>query len=402
MTTIALQTAIERARATALAGDAAAFAELRRGIATLDRDGEAPVRELHMLGVVAAARLADLPGVDQGLADLQPIAAREWSTLRAWLLGAPELSLPAYAEFVQSLDRRMRQTVKVPPSRRWTPALAIVLAGALLSLLLLGWRLTPAAPERASRDAIVAMLQGDAAAVTAALPGTWGNDLHEAARLLAAHRDPALLDATHAALALLATTLEGAANAPNATRLAERLMGPHADASHLKRLASGVRSIDASPWVDPSKWEKEAWAWRPTDDALFAHRTLLRHLPLGVWFGGWFSASWRCDPLGTQDVSVNATADDATQATIVVQIGMDSWPATLARRERSWVPRTLLEHWGAWQPQLAPERCTADRTHALQQAIVTAARTLEEWVRTAATDADAPLPPALQLPWWVP
>ena len=76
MTTIALQTAIERARATALAGDAAAFTELRRGIATLDRDGEAPVRELHMLGVVAAARLADLPGVAQGLAALQPAPLR--------------------------------------------------------------------------------------------------------------------------------------------------------------------------------------------------------------------------------------------------------------------------------------------------------------------------------------
>ena len=402
MTTIALQTAIERARAAALAGDASTFAELRRGIATLDRDGVAPTRELHMLGIVAAARMADLPAVEQGLAELQPMATRDWSTLRAWLLGAPELSLPAYAEFVQSLDRRMRQTVKVPPSRRWTPALAIVLAGALLSLLLLGWRLTPAAPERASREAIVAVLQGDATAFTGALPGSWRDDLREAARLLAAHRDPALLDATHAALGLLATTLEGATNAPAAANLARKLMGPHADATHLKRLADGIRTIDAGPWVDPSKWEREAWAWRPAGDALLAHRTLLRHLPLGVWAAGWFSVNWRCDPFGTQDVSVNATADDATQATIVVQIGVDSWPATLARRERTWVPRALLEHWGAWQPRLAPELCTADRTHALQQSIVTAARALEEWVRAAAADADAPPPPPLQLSWWVP
>lgn len=402
MTTIALQTAIERARATALAGDAATFVELRRGIATLDRDGSAPERELRMLGIVAAARLADLHAVERGIAELQPIGPREWETLRGWLLGAPELALPAYEAFVQSLDRRLRQTVRVPPSRRWTPALAIVLAGALLSLLLLGWRLTPAAPDRASREAILAVLLGDAAGAVDTLPGSWGDELREAARLLAAHGDPALLDATHAALALLATTLEGASSAPAAARLAERLIGPRADASHLRRLASGVRAIDASPWVEPAKWAKEAWAWRPTDDALFAHRTLLRHLPLGVWFGGWFSTNWRCDPLGTQDVAVHATATDAQQATVVVQIGMDGWPATLARRERTWVPRALLEHWGAWRPGLAPDRCTAERTHAMQQSIVDAARTLEAWVRAAAADAATPPPPALQLPWWVP
>ena len=39
---------------------------------------------------------------------------------------------------------------------------------------------------------------------------------------------------------------------------------------------------------------------------------------------------------------------------------------------------------------------------ALQQAIVTAARTIEESIRAATVDPDAPQPPALQLPWWVP
>lgn len=402
MTSIALQTAIERARAAALAGDAAAFAELRRGIATLDREGDAPTRELHMLGIVAAARLADLQAVEQGLAALQPIGPRDWETLRAWLLGAPELSMPAYAEFVQSLDRRLRQTVKVPPSRRYTPALALVLGGALLSLLLLGWRLTPAAPERVSREAIQAVLDGDASAALDALPGGWRGEIREAARLLSAHGDPALLDATHAAMALLARSIDAAANASSAQRVAQRLMGPRADASHLKRLAEGVRTIDAGPWVEPSKWAGEAWSWRPTGDALLAHRTLLRHLPLGVWLGGWFSTTWRCDPLATQDVSVHPTASDADQATLMVQIGVDGWPATLARRERTWVPRTLLEHWGAWQPELAPSLCTAERTQALQQAIVTAARTIEESIRAATVDPDAPQPPALQLPWWVP
>lgn len=402
MSGIALQTAIERARTAALAGDAASFAELRRGIQTLDRDGSAPARELVMLSVVAAARLADLPGVEQGLASLQPIGPRDWETLRVWLLGAPELSLPAYAEFVQSLDRRLRISVKAPPARRWTPAIAIVLGGALLSLLLLGLRLMPRPPAQVSREAISATLDGAPATLLATLPAEWRTQLREAGERLAPHGEPSLRDATHASMALLARSLDAAATAPGAGRIAARLLGPRADGTHLARLAEGVRRIDDGPWFDPAAWSDEAWRWSPQGDALLAYRTLLRHLPLGVWATGWFAANWRCDPLATQDVAVHPTASDASQATIVVHIGMESWPATLARRDRTWVPRALLENWGAWAPELSPERCTAERTRALQQSIISTAGALEAWVRSLTQDPDAPPPSATQLPWWLP
>lgn len=402
MTSIALQTAIERARVAALSGDPATFAELRRGILSLDRDSTAPVRELRMLGVVAAARLADVGAVETGLAALDPIGPRERSTLRAWLLAAPELELPAYAEFVQSLDRRMRQDMAAPPARRWTPALVIVLGGALLSLLLLGWRLTPASPDRAARDAIMAVLDGDATALADALPASWRGQVRQATGALAMHADPTLARETQAAVEQLAAAIEAAARGPAADAVARTLVGPRADGAMLARLAAGVRAINESGWLDPSAWASRAWSWRPEGDALLAHRTLLRHLPLGIWATGWFSAGWRCDPLGTQDVAVHPTASAPDQATVVVHVGLDSWPATLARRDRTWVPRSLLERWAAWQEALDPERCTPERTQSLQRSIIASLRAIAEWVGKAGTPAGSSAPASPEVPWWLP
>ena len=54
MTNIVIETAVQRARAIALSGAPDQFDEALEAVVTLDRGGEAPLRELRMLSVVAA------------------------------------------------------------------------------------------------------------------------------------------------------------------------------------------------------------------------------------------------------------------------------------------------------------------------------------------------------------
>jgi hypothetical protein len=403
LTSVALSTAIERARESALRGDPAAFTEHLRGIESLDRAGEAPSHDLRLLALVAAARRADLREVERTLEQAGSLPASEWDRVRRWLLAAPEMPLPAYAEFVRSLDRRMRKQVKVPPSRRWTPSLAIVLVGSLLSLMVLAWRLSPRSPSTSTALAMRAVLAGDPAITMEQLPSTWQDRCLEAARLLAGHDTSAASQATEAAVDAVIAALHAASGGRAANRIAETLLGPRASGSDLDRVALGLMVWKGSPWLRVSAWGDPATLeWTPTGDALLAWRAALRHMPLGLWLPGWFSPRWQCEPLRGETVTVLRNSGDNSRATLQIVVGGQEWNAATTRIDRCWPPDALIDQWESIQQRLDPSRCTAAQALACQQSMADALQGIAAWIQRMAAGAIEPAPSAQEVPWWVP
>ncbi|MEY2785678.1 MAG: hypothetical protein RL277_1888, partial [Planctomycetota bacterium] len=360
MTSIALSTALERAREAALVGDPASFTEHLRGIESLDRAGEAPTHELRMLALVAAARRADLHQVETLLEQAGTLPLSEWERVRRWLLAAPEMPIPAYAEFVRSLDRRIRKQTTIPAPRRWTPSLAIVLTGALLSLMVLAWRLSPRSPSQSNALAVRAVLAGDPGIVLEQLPSSWQEPCLQAGRLLAAHDSEAAWKSTEAAVDALIAGLHAASGSRSASRIAETLLGPRASRPDLDRVALGLMQWKAAPWLRVAAWgDPASLDWKPEGDALLAWRTALRHMPLGLWLPGWFSTQWQCEPLRGETVTVLRNSGDGARVTLQIVVGGHEWNAPATRVDRCWPPDALIDEWKAMQPRLDASQCTA-------------------------------------------
>ena len=403
MTSISLATAIERARESALTGDPAAFPDHLRGVESLDRAGEAPAAELRMLSIVAAARRADLAEVDRVLAQVEPLSSPEWERIRRWLLAAPEMQFSAYAEFVRSLDRRMRRMVAIPPARRWTPSIVMVLLGALLSLGILAWRTSAIDPSETNQAAIDAVLLGDATELLDALPTAWRSRLLAARDPLAAQASPEATADVEKAILSLAEALRAAAASPAAARVAETLLGPRGTPAQLQSLAAGVTEWQHSPWLKLESWSRpDALAWRPSGDALLAWRTALRHMPLGLWLPGWFSAQWQCAPQQDERAMVLRTSGDPARITLQVLLGTQEWKTTATRVERSWLPEPLQERWRELNPRLDTAQCTAAQSQACQRALAESVRSVAAWIARLTADASEVSPAAAEVSWWVP
>ena len=405
MTNIVIETAVQRARAIALSGAPDQFDEALEAVVTLDRGGEAPLRELRMLSVIAAARRADLTAVDAALQSVGALAPSDWKSMHQWLLAAPEMQHDAYAAFVRDLDRRMRRSTNRSPARRLTSALAALLVASCLSLLVLAWRLSTRDPADQTQLAITGVLDGQPNALLAAIPGAWADELRSAARQLSQLPTDQLnaeRDATTAAVASLTKSLQQAASCANASTVAERWIGPNATTSQLQRLAEGFKAMQDSPWLDVTRWHDEGWSWSPDTEGQFAWRTLLRHAPLGVWMPGMFGVEWRCDARNTPTVFVHATARKGSIATLLVQAGANSWHTPLVRVGREWACGALVERWPTWQPSLEAAACTPVMARWLQASIAQTANALAAWTDRLAAGEDAPAPPVQDIGWWVP
>jgi hypothetical protein len=403
MSSISLAVAIERARESALTGDAATFEEHLRSVESLDRAGEAPTSELRMLAIVAAARRADLAEVDRLLAPIDPLPAHEWEQLHRWLLGAPEMKFEAYAAFVRSLDRRVRRTVSIPAARRWTPSIVLVLLGALLSLAILAWRTSAIDAAASNREAIEAVLEGDAATLLECVPSAWESRLLAAKDLMAQHASAEATAGVERALAELSDALRAAATSPAAARVAETLLGPRASPEQLQSLAASVAEWQHSPWLKLESWSKpEALAWKPSGDARLAWRTALRHMPLGLWLPGWFSTEWQRAPLQDEQAVVLRTSGDPSRITLQVLVGVREWRTTATRVQRYWLPEALQDRWRDLDPRLDASRCTAAQSRACQQALADSLRSIAAWITRLAKDPSAIAPPTDEIPWWVP
>jgi len=400
---IALRTAMERAREAALSGDAQAFPEHLRGIRSLDRSGVAPEQELRLLSIVAAARRADMTAVDAELAAAGSLPNHEWDRVRRWLIAAPEMSIPAYATFVRTLDQRMRQQVKLPPSRRWTPSIVIVLLGALLSLGVLAWRLGAVDGATSNASMIEAVISGRPDALLENCPSAWRADLLEAGRLLAMHDTSSAWGATEAAIDALAKSLRNAAASPAAGRVAETLLGPRATAQDLDKVANGVIGWRDSPWLRVGAWSDRAtWSWSPSGDARMAWRGALRHMPLGLWMPGLFSVQWRCETLRDESITVVRTSGDNARISMQAVVGTRNWTIPASRVGRLWIADPLIAQWPGVSATLSPDGCTAARAAACQQSITDALRAVTAWIDRLSTGAIDPAPSIAEVPWWVP
>lgn len=403
MTSISLATAIERARESALTGDPSAFMDHLRGVESLDRAGEAPAAELRMLSIVAAARRADLAEADRVLVQVEPLSGQEWEQLRRWLLAAPEMQFNAYAEFVRSLDRRMRQRASIPPARRWTPSIVMVLLGTLLSLGILAWRTSAADPAITNRIAIDAVMQGDATALLDALPSAWRSRLLAAKDLLAAQASTEATADVEKSLLALAESLRTAAASPSAARVAETLLGPRGTPQQLQSLATGVTEWQHAPWLKLENWSKtDTLQWKPSGDALLAWRTALRHMPMGTWLPGWFSTQWQCAPLQEEHAMVLRNSGDPARITLQVLLATQEWKTTATRVERFWMPEALQERWRELDPHLDAAQCTAQQSQACQRALAERLRGVAAWIARLMANASDVTPSTKELPWWVP
>jgi hypothetical protein len=403
MTSVSLATAIERARESALTGDAGAFADHLRSVESIDRSGEAPTAELRMLSIVAAARQADLAEVDRLLAKVEPLPAHEWEALRRWLLAAPEMQFDAYADFVRSLDRRIRQRVSIPPARRWTPSIVMVLLGALLSLGILAWRTSMKDPATTTRAAIDAVLQGDPTALLDCLPPEWQDRLLAAKDLLAAQASAEATADIEKALNELSQAIRAAAASPAAGRISETLLGPRGTPQQLNALAASVSEWQHAPWLKLESWSRpDALAWKPSGDARLAWRAALRHMPVGLWLAGWFSAQWQCEPLQEESAVVLRTSGDTRQITLQILVGAHEWKTTASRVNRLWLPEALQDRWLELNPHLDPATCTAARSQDCQKALAESLRSIAAWITRLTTNASEVAPPAKEVPWWVP
>jgi hypothetical protein len=405
MTNIVIETAVQRARAIALSGAPDQFDEALEAVVTLDRGGEAPLRELRMLSVVAAARRADLTAVDAALRSVGALAPSDWKSLHQWLLAAPEMRHDAYAAFVRDLDRRMRRSTKRSPARRLTAALAVLLVASCLSLLVLAWRLSAHDPADQTQMAISGVLDGQPSTVLAAIPGAWADQLRGATRQLSQVPPDQLKaerEATTAAMQALAKSLQQAASGANAATVAARWIGANATTAQLQQLAAGFKAMQDSPWLDVNRWHGEGWSWSPDAAGQFAWRTLVRHAPLGVWMPGLFGADWQCDARTSPTVFVHATARNGPTATLLVQLGAKSWHTPMVRIGRDWASAAIAERWPTWQPSLEPAACTPDMARWLQASIAQTANALAAWTDRMAAGQDAPAPPVQDIGWWVP
>ena len=405
MTNIVIETAVQRARAIALSGATDQFDEALEAVVSLDRGGEAPLRELRMLSVVVAARRADLTAVEAALQSVGTLAPSDWKSLHQWLLSAPEMQHDAYAAFVRDLDRRMRRGTNRSPARRLTAALAVLLVASCLSLLVLAWRLSARDPADQTQLAITGLLDGQPGTVLAAAPGAWADALRGAVRQLGQvppEQLKAEREATTAAVAALAKGLMTAASGANAATVATRWIGPNATPAQLQQLAAGMKAMQDSPWLDVTRWNGEGWSWSPDATGQFAWRTLLRHAPLGVWMPGVFGADWQCDARITPSVFVHATARSGPAATLLVQMSAKSWHTPMVRIGRDWASSALAERWPNWQPSLEPAACTPDMARWLQASIAQTANALAAWTDRMAAGQDASAPPVQDIGWWVP
>lgn len=403
MSDFTLEAGLERARRAALAGQASAFDAELQAIQTLDRDGSAPMRELRLLELVARARQADLAAVDRVLASLQSLAPSEWRRVHGWLVGAPEMEHEAFADFVRSLDRRLRQRSLGPGARRLTPALAIALAASAAALALLAWRITPLPAEDTNRQAIESVLAGQSKDMESAMPDIWTRRLAETRLAIAAQASPEMAAKTTAAVEALAKALSDAASSPAAGSLARQLMGPLASPNDLTRLAEGVRGWCESPWLSASAWgDGRAMAWSPGGESLLAWRTLLRHAPLTAWLPGWFGGDFRVDPLQDPGVRVRGVAKDQDTRALQVQAGTASWPLTTRRVGRHWVPSGMVDRWTAWQADVDPARWDATRTRNLEERLVAGIEAFTRWIQAWSQGQGTPSPALTDLPWWVP
>lgn len=363
------------------------------------------MRELRMLSVVAAARRADLSAVEGALRSVGALAPSDWKSLHQWLLAAPEMQHDAYAAFVRDLDRRMRRSTNRSPARRLTAALAVLLVASCLSLLVLAWRLSARDPADQTQSVITGVLDGQPETVLAAAPGAWADALRGATRqltLVSPDQLKAEREATSAAMAALANSLQQAAGSAHAATVAARWIGPDATTTQVQQLAAGVQAMRESPWLDVTRWNSEGWSWSPDGAGQFFWRALLRHAPLGVWMPGMFGADWQCDPRTTPSVFVHATARSGPTATLLVQVGASSWHTPMARIGRDWASNALAERWPGWQPSLEPAACTPEMARKLQSSIAQTATSLATWTDRLAAGEDAPAPPVQDIAWWVP
>lgn len=403
MSEFTMEAAVERARRAALSGQAAAFDSELQAIRTLDRDGTAPMRELRMLELVVRARQANLTAVDETLDALESLAPSEWHQVHSWLVGAPEMEHESFAEFVRSLDRRLRRRTQLPGARRLTPVLTITLVASVTALLLLAWRINPLPAEETNLQVIEGVLTGRFESVEDGLPTAWAAEVMQVRTAIATHASPEMAAKAAASLDALATTLSEAATAPAAGALARQLIGPLAQPSDLKRLAEGVRAWRESPWIAMSAWgDGRAPAWSPGGEALFAWRTLLRHAPLAAWLPGWFGSDFRVDPLQDPGVRVRSVAKDETTRAMKVEAGAVSWPMTARRVGRHWVPSAMVDRWIAWRVDLDPSRCNAAVTRQDEERLVAGVDAVSAWVRSCSRGAGTAAPSSAELPWWVP
>lgn len=403
MSDFTMEAAVERARRSAVTGDAASLGSQVQGILTLDRDGTAPTRELRMLELVASARLADLAGVDRLLDSLEPLAPSDWRRLHGWLLDAPEMSHAAYADFVRELDRRQRRHHRVPAMRRFTPALAILLAASAISLLLLAWRVSPLPAEESNLLAIEAVLGGRWGALEEALPAAWRNDLNAAAAAVAAHASAQTRGQVTGEVQSLAKAVRDAALSPSGGALARRLIGPMASIDDLRRVADGLAAWSDSPWLHVTAWsDGSAARWQPQGDALFVWRVLLHHAPLGAWMPGWFGADFRVDPLRVPSVRVRPLVREEGARTLQVTIDAGEWPLSTVRVGRHWVPQPLVARWEQDRGSLTPERLNAEVTQRIEAQLAASMRAMTIWVRAWVDGTGPDAPDSSNLPWWVP
>jgi hypothetical protein len=279
----------------------------------------------------------------------------------------------------------------------------LVLLGALLSLGILAWRTSAVDAAASNRQAIEAVLAGDAARLLECVPSAWESRLLAAKDLLAQHASAEANAAIERALAELSAALRTAAASPAAARVAETLMGPRATPEQLQNLAASVAEWQHSPWLKLESWSKpEALAWKPSGDAQLAWRTALRHMPVGLWLPGWFSAEWQRAPLQDEQVVVMRTSGDSSRVTLQVLVGVREWKTTATRVQRHWIPEGLQDRWRDLDPRLDASRCTAVQSQACQQALADSLRSIAAWITRLTTDASAIAPPTIEVPWWVP
>lgn len=413
MTNVVIETAMQRARFAALVGPAPDFAQAMQAVLTLDRGGEASARELRMLALVAAARCADLTSVDLALRDLGPLAPSDWRILHQWLLAAPEMQHEAYASFVRALNRRIRPTMARSPMRRVTAGLALLLVASILSLLVLAWRLAPREPSDMSSTALEGLLAADPGVMLQAMPDAWATVLRDAvqdlsvaatAERVATERDASMAAVNDLAKSVerMATAIERSASRTSTTDVACQVLGPDASVASLRRLATGLRTLGHGPWTDVRRWHDEGIDWAPDPDAQYAARVILRHAPLGLWFPGLASADLRCDPDRVQRVFASTTSRADEMATVLVQVGSQSWHTPVTRVGRDWAPHALVERWAVWEPSLRPEACTPDTALQLQTSITRTASSLAAWIGRVADGEPQTAPPVSEIPWWVP
>ncbi len=403
MTSLVIEAAMERARQIAIGGDATTFENEVQSILSLDRLGEAPVRELRMLAVVAAARRADLEAVDETLASLSPLAPSDWATIHRWMLAAPDMQHETYSDFVRDTDRRMRSTGRIPPAKKWTPVLAALLIVSIVTLLVIGYRLANNDPSQRTHTLLSAVLRGETGTFLSTLPPQWQHSIDLALTELRSHDTAAEAADTLAAIDSLHAALSKAAASHYALHIARQLLSDHATPGDLAVVAQGILNFKDCPWLQVSQWGlPAAWEWKPSSDGERAYGSALRHMPLAVWLPGCVSPIWKLDPMTSPALHVRVTGRTDSTATVTVQVGFDPMSTPVMREQGCWLPQRLIERWPVLQAELAPERCTQQRAQEIQQSIARSIYGCAAWIDRLAGGSQEPAPTVSEVAWWVP